>query len=74
MRQETGRTVLGTYVHGILDNDAFRRHVLDSARCHKGLKPVSTLTPYTLGPGLDRLAKVVRQSLDMDAVYALLRI
>ncbi len=72
MRQEEGRTILGTYLHGILDDDVFRRHVLNTVRRYKGLAPITSISPYTLGPGLDRLAQVVRQGLDMDKIYQLI--
>jgi len=77
--------VWGTYLHGLFDADGFRAWWLDGLRARKGLAPIAR-SGHTQGNGahdrpdaaveaaLDRLAGVVRQSLDMDAVYGLLRL
>ncbi len=71
---QTGR-VWGSYLHGIFDADAFRRWFINDLRTSKGLTPLSGQgAQYDLEPALDRLAAVLRQELDMDAVYRLLRI
>ena len=64
---EDGR-VFGTYVHGIFDNDGFRRDVLNALRLHKGLLPLknSRNTQAEKQHSYDRLAAVVRESLDME--------
>ena len=52
------RGILGTYIHGIFDNDLFRRAFLDFARKRKGLEPLSSTfnyRKYRLGQ-FDRLA------------------
>jgi adenosylcobyric acid synthase len=68
----TGR-VWGSYLHGIFDSDPFRRWFINTLREGKGLPPFSGQgTQYDLEPALDRLAAVVRQEMDMDAVYRLL--
>lgn len=64
--------VWGTYLHGVLDDDAFRRHVLNSLRRRKGLPELSRGAPYSLSADLDRLADVIENSLDMAAIYAML--
>ncbi|MGE4296979.1 MAG: cobyric acid synthase [Desulfovibrionaceae bacterium] len=64
--------VWGTYLHGIFDSDAFRRHFLDTVRRRKGLAPVGVPTPFDLEPALDRLADVVRAHLDVPTLYKLL--
>ena len=66
--------ILGTYVHGVLDADDFRRHLLNGVRTRLGWQAVETATPYTLAPGLARLARTVRENLDMEQVYALVGI
>ncbi len=62
------RRVIGTYLHGIFDDDEFRHAFITSA---------SGSTPPTLNPwkaqreaSLDRLAREVRQSLDMQQIFS----
>jgi adenosylcobyric acid synthase len=69
---ENGR-IWGTYLHGIFDADPFRRWFIDRLRRRAGLAcDGRILAPYDLEPAFDRLADTVRQSVDMDRVYALL--
>lgn len=65
--------VWGTYLHGVLDDDMFRRHFLNGLRTRRGWQPLAEGTPYSLSPGLEKLAGAVRESLDMEKIYALLR-
>lgn len=63
--------VWGTYLHGIFDEDDFRRWFIDGLRVTKGLPELAApQTSYGLESALDHLASVVRQHLDMNAVYA----
>jgi cobyric acid synthase len=79
-RSEDGRAlawgrhgaVWGTYLHGVFDQPGFRRWWLNSLRTRKGLAPLPGSGPDSLDAALDRLAATVRESLNMDAVYALL--
>ncbi len=65
--------VWGCYLHGIFDDDLFRRWLCDGLRQKKGVEPLKkVVAPYDLEPAFDRLAKIVRKSLDMDGVYELL--
>jgi cobyric acid synthase CobQ/L-threonine-O-3-phosphate decarboxylase len=62
--------VWGTYLHGIFDEDLFRRAFLDGLRQARGLKPLNTpQTRFGLEPALERLASALRQHLDMKRVY-----
>jgi len=62
--------VWGTYVHGVFDEDEFRRQFLDALRSRKGLAPLGAAqTRFGLEPALERLAKALRQHLDMGRVY-----
>ncbi|MDP3427981.1 MAG: cobyric acid synthase, partial [Humidesulfovibrio sp.] len=62
--------VWGTYLHGVFDEDAFRRAFLDDLRQAKGLEPLhSPQTRFGLEPALERLAASLRQHLDMKRVY-----
>ncbi|MCI5166158.1 MAG: cobyric acid synthase [Candidatus Electrothrix sp. GM3_4] len=70
----TGR-VWGSYLHGIFDSDPFRRWFINTLREAKGMPPFSGQgAQYDLEPALDRLAAVLRQEMDMEAVYRLLKI
>ena len=65
--------VFGTYIHGIFDNDSFRRHIIDLIRIDKGWEPMVTDNLVTVFEQRDKdfnkLADVVRNSLNMDLLY-----
>lgn len=68
-------TVWGTYLHGIFDNDRFRRAWINSLRIPKGMPPLSLDLPAGPSPrevAFDRWADHLRAHLDMPAIYALL--
>ena len=70
-----GGRVWGSYLHGVFDEDRFRRWFIDRLRRARGLQATGrVLAPYDLEQGFERLAAEVRQSLDMDAIYRLLRL
>ena len=60
--------VFGTYVHGIFDNDDFRRKFLNVVRVKKNLEPLESTRNVRAEKqkNYERLAKVVRESLDMN--------
>lgn len=68
--------VLGSYLHGIFDNGHLCRALVDYVRRKKGLKALSraalTMDEFRERE-LDRLASVVRASLDMEKLYEILR-
>ncbi len=65
--------IWGCYLHGIFDDDLFRRGYIDKIRKKKGLAPKNlVVAPYDIESAFDRLADTVRQSLDMDKIYKLL--
>ena len=65
--------IWGTYLHGVFDADLFRRWFLDRLRVRRGLAPVGELIGrYDIEPALDRLAEVVRASVQMNEIYRLL--
>lgn len=67
--------VWGTYLHGIFDSDTFRRWFIDNIREKKGFNRVGTiLAPYDLESSFDRVAEIVRKSLNMDSIYRLLKL
>lgn len=61
--------VLGTYLHGIFDNDQFRRNLINALRKHKGLTPMEEFDGLSVAEqrerDYDKLAQVVRDSLKM---------
>jgi cobyric acid synthase CobQ len=63
----------GTYIHGIFDEDAFRRWFIDRLRERKGFEPlVSIQARYELESEFNRLADLLRRHIDMDKIYAIL--
>ncbi len=70
--QSMRQRILGTYMHGILDSDAFRRVFLDDVREAKGWHRVGRQSSYDLNPHLDALAAAVREAVDMSFIYELL--
>ncbi len=67
-----GGAVWGTYLHGIFDDDAFRRWFIDRLRERRGLAPLGTIVAvYDLERAFDRLAATVRASIDLKAVLRL---
>jgi cobyric acid synthase CobQ len=62
--------VMGTYLHGFFDADAFRRWFIDDLRQQRGLPALKSVQAvFDVEPALDRLASVVRASLDVKAIY-----
>ncbi len=71
--------ILGTYLHGLFDNDSFRTEFLDHLRKRKGMTPKNTrrlkpaATPLNFyrvrEEDYDRLAEAVRGSLRMGLIY-----
>lgn len=60
-----------TYLHGAFDDDLFRRAYLDHLRKDLGKTPQGrVLVSYDLETALDRLADIVRESSDMNAIYS----
>jgi len=68
-------TAWGSYLHGIFDSDTFRSWFIDKLRLQKGLQTRGgVLAPYDLESEFDRLAQVVRENVDMDGIYSLLKL
>ena len=66
--------VLGTYVHGIFDNDDFRRKFLNAVRRKKNLPPLASTRNFRAEKQkkYDRLAEIVRSNLNMDLIYKIM--
>jgi len=69
---EADGRVWGTYLHGVFDNDVFRRWFIDRLRAGRGLPTTGSGAIYDLEPAFDRLAQAVRDSLDIDHIYRLM--
>ena len=70
--------VIGTYIHGIFDNDGFRQAFLDHIRQKKGFPPLCINENKGEGSGIDwdreynKLADLVRRSIDVNRVYEII--
>ena len=72
--------MLGTYLHGLFDDGKLADALVRRARQIKGL-PEAALSAEQAAVNMaayreaqfDKLARTVRESLDMDRVYAILR-
>jgi adenosylcobyric acid synthase len=70
-----GENIWGCYLHGIFDSDEFRRWFIDRLRVRAGLAPAGrVLAPYNLEGAFDRLADTVRQNVDIDGLYRLMKV
>lgn len=60
--------VFGTYIHGIFDNDDFRRKFLNAVRLNKNLPPLESTRNVRAEKqkNYERLARIVRESLNMN--------
>ena len=71
-----GGLVWGSYLHGLFDNDAFRRWFIDRLYQNKSLTPPDhgASLNYTakVEASLNKLAEILRHSLDMDRIYKIL--
>lgn len=66
-------TVWGTYLHGLFDNDVFRRYFIDSIRTRKGFRSLNSVqASYNLDSAIDRLADCVEEAVDMQFISKLL--
>ncbi|MBT8362946.1 MAG: threonine-phosphate decarboxylase, partial [Deltaproteobacteria bacterium] len=73
--QSMNGSIWGAYLHGIFDDDWFRRWFIDDLREKKNLpKKAQVLAPYDLEKSLDELADVVRSCFDMNKMYRLLNL
>ena len=61
--------ILATYLHGIFDDDAFRRQFLNSVRIRKGWNALPQTCEYGFENALNRLADHVRSRIDLEKLY-----
>ncbi len=65
--------ILGTYLHGLFDTPAFRRAWLRSLGWQGDASPAGLTLREVREAAYDRLAAVLRESLDVGRLYALIR-
>ncbi len=61
--------LFATYLHGVFDDDRFRRLFLNRLRARRGWTPIEPGTRYGFEAALDRLADHVRSRVDLKALY-----
>lgn len=66
----------GTYIHGIFENDSFRRTIINKARKNKNLPPFDSLVKYSeiKDKAIDNLAHIVEKNVDMDFIKGLIKL
>ncbi|WCF13328.1 cobyric acid synthase [Edwardsiella piscicida] len=67
--------VIGTYLHGLFDSDAFTHALVDSLRHRKGLAPRQRTLDYAAykAQQIDTLASAMREHIDIKAIYKIMR-
>ncbi len=65
--------VFGTYIHGLFDSDEFRQSFINRLRVKKGFSPSYSKSRHSEAKEMafDRLATIVRESLDIERIYEL---
>ncbi|MBI5748148.1 MAG: cobyric acid synthase [Nitrospinae bacterium] len=80
LKTEDGK-IWGSYMHGIFENDSFRREFLDSIRIRKGLQPLAAAALnqvqgmpaiYNKEKEYDKLAEVVKNNMNMNEIYRIM--
>lgn len=65
----TGK-IWATYLHGLFEQDEFRRQFIDMVRIDSKLPPAGKiLTQYDLDGALNRLADIVRKNVNLKQIY-----
>lgn len=64
--------IIGTYIHGVFDEDGFRRDFLNRLRFKKGLSTLPQATSFNLDREFDKLADLVRKNIDIALIYKIL--
>ncbi len=65
--------IAGTYMHGLLDNDALRHTLLHNLAARRGIVRASHHTRFDRHAAYDRLARLVREHLDVQQLYRIVQ-
>ena len=69
------RKIMATYLHGVLDSSSFRETILNAIRREKGLiEKKSSKYEAIRDKEIDKLASIVRESIDIDSIYDIMGI
>ena len=63
--------VVGTYMHGLLENTSLRRAMLARLAARKGQRLADSAPPMSADQAIDALADAVRDAIDLDAIGAM---
>ncbi|MFC4766291.1 cobyric acid synthase [Effusibacillus consociatus] len=68
-------TVIGTYLHGILHNDLYRRTFLDTIRMKKGLAPIGATTSNhrRRQEAFDQWADTVERAINVELLFSIMQ-
>jgi len=67
------KNVWGTYLHGVFDEDEFRRAFINRLRSKKGLTPLREIQfRFDQDAEYDKLAELVRANIDMKKIYEII--
>ncbi|MBO0452151.1 cobyric acid synthase [Candidatus Enterococcus murrayae] len=69
------KLVIGTYLHGVFDNSAWRRKLLNQVREAKGLSLIKEVAiPYKeyKNQQYDKLADLIRKNVDLEKIYQIM--
>lgn len=66
-----GGLVIGTYIHGVLNNDSLRRQLLENITKRKGVQ-LPNQQPLIFEPNYGLLADAIRANVDMSLLYKIL--
>lgn len=67
------QNVMGTYIHGVFDSTFFRQYIVNKIRSKKGIElKVSRSYEHLRERELDKLAKLVRSSINIDEIYKMM--
>jgi adenosylcobyric acid synthase len=67
--------VMGSYIHGLFDGVEFREYILNVIRVKKGMEKLKSKEYENIREiELDKLADIVRDSLDIKAIYEIMGI